>query len=476
MKFYPIYQKKWVKILLILFLIAVILFSSNINKKRRKTQSVNQETLARIKESGVLKAVVDNNSTNYFIYRGNPMGFQYELLQILANDLGVTLEIKVSNNLNETFEGIVNGTFDVVAKNLTVTRKRRELVDFTTPLLHTRQVLVQRKKTKNPIDTMYINGTLKLAGKTVYVQKSTSYYRRLVSLSGEIGKNIHIVQDTVYGVEQLVTRVAEGKIDYTVCDENLASLYTTYYPNLDVSLRISFPQKIAWAIQKGSIEWKAYLDNWIEEFKTTRKYRLLFRKYFESPRVKTRMGSDYHSIYGGNISEYDDLIKQIAEKYHWDWRLIASIIYHESRFNRDAGSWAGAYGLMQLMQSTADAFGIEDYTKPKQNIEAGVLFLNWLNKRFVESIPDSTERVKFVLAAYNIGFGHVTDAQHLAEEYGKNPLIWKDNVDEYMLKKSEAKYYNDSVVQYGYCRGKEAVDYVQRVIDNYDQYINLIEK
>jgi membrane-bound lytic murein transglycosylase F len=404
------------------------------------------------------------------------MGFQYELLQQLSNDLGVKLEIKVSNNLDETFEGIKNGTFDVVAKNLTVTRKRKQEVDFTAPLLHTRQVLVQRKKSKNSNDSVYINGTLQLAGKTIYVQHNTSYFRRLESLSNEIEKDITIIQDTVYGVEQLVSRVAEGEIDYTVCDENLATLYQTYYPNLDISLRLSYPQKIAWAIRKGSVEWKKYLDNWILTFKTTRKYSQLFHKYFESPRIAQRMKSDYHSIYGGNISDYDEMIKKIAEKYNWDWRLIASVIYHESRFNEEAGSWAGAYGLMQLVSTTADAFGIEDYTQPDQNIEAGILFLNWLNDRFIESIPDSVERVNFVLASYNIGFGHVTDAQHLAEKFGKNPFIWKDNVDEYLLKKSEAKYYNDSVVQYGYCRGKEAVDYVQRVTDNYEHYLNLIEK
>lgn len=476
MKVFSKYKALWILTGLLFLLIVIFLVFEKINKNNTNGLPQVQSKLARIKEARVLKAVVDYNSTNYFIYRGTPMGFQYELLQLLCEDLGVSLEIVVSNNLDETFEGIKNGQFDLVAKNLTVTRKRRTEVDFTIPLMHTRQVLVQRKMTGKTSDTIYVNGTRKLAGKKVYVQKNTSYYRRLLSVSKEIENKIEIVEDTVYGVEQLVERVANGEIDFTVCDENVALLNKTYYPNLDVSLRISFPQNISWAVQRGSPEWKGFLNNWIANFKHTRKYGQLYHKYFESPRIAQRMESNFHSIYGGNISPYDNIIKEVAKEYQWDWRLIASIMYHESRFNKDAGSWAGAYGLMQIMPSTAEAFGIVDFEEPKQNIKVGILFLNWLKDRFVESITDSEERLNFVLAAYNVGYGHVLDAQRLAEKYGKNPLIWRGNVDFYLKNKSVEKFYNDSVVQYGYCRGEEATEYVKRVTGNYRHYINLISE
>jgi membrane-bound lytic murein transglycosylase F len=433
--------------------------------------SVNQLEL--IKEKGELKAVVDYNSTNYFVYRGRPMGFQYELLQQLSKDLGVALKVSVSNNLMETFAGIDTGEFDIIAKNLTVNRERKRLVDFTVPLQYTRQVLVQRKRLKGGEDSVYVNSIVDLQGKTVYVQKNTAYYNRLLYLSDEIGKEIKIAEDSIYGVEQLVARVANGEIDYTVCDENVAHLNTTFYSNLDVSLRLSFPQKISWAIKKGSTEWKDYLDEWITNFKGTRKYKTLYHKYFESSRIAERMESDFHSLGGGRISPYDDMIRNIAEEYSWDWRLIASMIYSESRFNPEAGSWAGAYGLMQLMPNTAEAFGIENYKEPDQNIKAGVLFLNWLNNQLDDSINDSTERVNFILAAYNVGLGHVDDARRLTRKYGKNPDVWKDNVEEFLLKKSVAKYYQDSVVQWGYCRGEEATNYVKQVNENFNHYLNV---
>jgi membrane-bound lytic murein transglycosylase F len=152
--------------------------------------------------------------------------------------------------------------------------------------------------------------------------------------------------------------VSNGDINYTVCDENVAILNRSYYPNIDVGLIISYPQNIAWAVRKGSNDLKAYLDNWIEAFKKTDQYRQIYFQYFVMARTSGRINSEYHSIAGGRISEYDELVKEIAAKHGWDWRLISSIMYHESRFKNDAESWGGAVGLMQLMPATAEALGV----------------------------------------------------------------------------------------------------------------------
>lgn len=461
-----------------LLLVAIVFFSVVETKRKQKSETgaVKQNDLMKIRKSGILKSVVDYNSTDYFVYRGKPMGFKYELLKELSKELGVKLEISVINNLSETFQGVKNGRFDVVAKSLTVTKERSKLIDFTVPILQTRQVLVQRAKQKPGADSTYIESTLQLAGKKIYIQKNTSFFKRLQSLSEEIGADITIVEDSIFGVEQLVAQVAKGNIDYTVCDENIAKLNKTYYSNLDVSLAISFKQNIAWVVPKGSTVWKSYLNNWITNFKKTKKYKYLYHKYFESVRIAARMDDNLHSIKGGKISRYDKIVKKISAKYNWDWRLISAVIYQESRFNSEAGSWAGAYGLMQIMPSTAKRFGIEDISNPEQNIKGGVLFLNWINKQFVNSIPDSTQRIKFVLASYNIGLGHVMDAQRLAEKFGKNKTVWDDNVDFYLLNKSSKFYFKDPVVRFGYCRGEEAYNYVSRVLTTYSHYLNVIPR
>lgn len=445
-------------------------------KKQRETDIVAGSDLAHIKETGVLRAAVDYNSTDYFVYRGKPMGFKYDILQELAMDLGVELKIEVINNLRKTFDGLKNNHFDIIAKNITITKGLSKQIDFTNPIGQTTQVLVQRQKLAEANDSGFVYSTLELADKIVTVQKNTSYYQRLLNLSKEIGHEIEIVEDKNYGVEKLISQVANGEIDYTVCNENIAKLNKTYYSNLDVSVKVSFPQDIAWAVKKDSKEFKLYINNWIADFKKTKKYKFLYHKYFLSQWSTYRMGSGFHSINGGKISIYDTLIKQLSKEHNWDWRLISSIIYQESRFNPNADSWVGAYGLMQLMPNTAKRLGIKNYKDPAQNIKGGILMLNWLNKRFVESIPDSVQRTRFVLASYNIGLGHVLDAQRLAEKYGKDPTIWDDNVDFFLLNKSMKKYYKDSVVRYGYCRGEQAYNYVNKVITNYNHYLNVIEK
>lgn len=445
----------------------------------RKSKSAHNFDLKRILESGKLRVVVDYNSTSYFVYKGRPMGFQYDLLQELAKDMNVQLEIVVSNNLNATFRGLRRKKFDLIAKNLTVTKTRSESADFTMPLMQTRQVLVQRKPDNYKqmsavsIENYLIRNQLDLAGKTVLVQENTSYYRRMLSLSEEIGEEINIVQDSIYGVEQLVAMVAKGEIDYTVCDENVAIVNQTYYRNLDVKTPVSFPQNIAWAVRKGSPGWLEYLNSWISNFSTTSTFRVIYRKYFENSRSNQMVNNDFHSL-KGRFSEFDELIKEENIGSGFDWRLIAAVIYQESQFDPQAQSWAGAYGLMQLMPETADMYGINDIEDPRLNIRAGIKNLTWLNEQFIAEIPDSTERIKFILASYNVGLGHVLDAQRLAQKYDKNPKIWEGNVDYFLLNKSASRFYKDPIVKWGYCRGDEPYNYVNSVISIYMHYKNAI--
>ncbi len=438
----------------------------------------NPTSLDIIQENKILRVVTDYNSTSYFIYRGQPLGYQFELLQNLADYLNVKLEVIANNDMDEKFDMIQNGDVDLIAVNLTVTKERKKKVLFIEPHLTTRQVLVQRKPenwrklSKNIIKENLIQSQLELAGKTVYVQRNSSYLKRLKNLSEEIGDDIHIVE-TEYGVEQLIEKVVNGEIEYTVCDENVAMVNNTYYDNIDISLPLSFSQNLAWAINKEDYKLKEVIDKWMNDFKETKRYTLIYKKYFKSKRTAQIFESDYFVLNSGSISPYDDYIKKFSLDINWDWRLIASMIYQESRFNPDAKSWAGAFGLMQLMPNTAKRFGVDSLSHPGMQIKAGIKFLKWLDNLYSD-VDDIQERSKFVLASYNVGPGHVMDARKLAEKYGKNPNIWENNVDEFLLKKSEALYYSDPLVKYGYCRGKETYEYVNEVVERFEHYKNLV--
>lgn len=436
--------------------------------------------LKEIKERGKLIAATDYNSTNYFIYRGTPMGYQFELLNELAEYLDVKLEIFVSNDLEETYGCLQSGGCDLIALDLTVTKERSEILAFTEPYSQTRQVLVQKKPNDwkhlslRQLEDSLIRNQLDIGGKTIYVQKGSVFYNRLMNLSDEIGDSIH-VYESEYDMETLISMVAKGEIEYTIADENVALVNRTYYPEIDVKTAISFPQNLAWAVRKNADSLRFAINSWLADYKKTAKFNYIYRKYFKNKRSVQIVQSEFYSKNEGKISEYDSLIRIYGEKINWDWRLLASLIYQESRFKPNLTSWAGARGLMQLMPVTAKKFGCTNLFEPEQNISAGTKFLVWLDEYFTE-IKDPNERVKFILASYNCGFGHIVDARSLAEKYGKDPNIWFDNAEYFLKQKSNPKYFRDEVVKYGYCRGEETYNFVHQIVDRYQHYKNIIEE
>jgi membrane-bound lytic murein transglycosylase F len=198
---------------------------------------------------------------------------------------------------------------------------------------------------------------------------------------------------------------------------------------------------------------------------------VIYSRYFKSPRTSMiRMKSDYSSFGGRKLSPYDKLIKDGAEQLGWDWRLLAALVFEESQFNPSGESWAGAQGLMQLMPATARHFGAVNVNDPKQSIKAGVRYLKFLDKLFTKSVPDPLERLKFVLAAYNVGHTHVLDAQKLTRKYGHDPSQWHNHVEQFLLKKGNPKYYRDPSIVAGYCKCEEPVHYVKNIMARYEEY------
>ncbi len=483
---------KKTRLLKLLFCLILLSVACRPNNNETKTQDILSEyalpdpvdfDLAKIKERDTLIAIVDNSSTGYFLYKGQPMGYEYDLLNLLAKELNVKLKLVVTKNIDEAFRKLNIGEGDIVAHNLTITKSRKEQVSFTTPHYQTRQVLVQRKpdhwrKMKlHEIEEVLIRNPIDLIGKEVYVRKGSSYFTRLKHLSEEVGGDIMAVESFAdIETEALIKMVAEGEIDYTIADDDVAKVNRTYYPNIDIKTAISFPQRIAWAVRKNSPDLLTGVNSWIEKMQKKTAYYVIYNKYFKNSRATyLRATSNYSSINGEHISPYDDLIKKGANQLGWDWRLLASLIFQESKFEPKAESWAGAKGLMQLVPETASMYGANDIYNPEENVMAGVKYLIWLNRLWEDKVADEQERLKFVLASYNVGQGHVLDARRLARKYGKDAEKWDGHVEYYMLQKSKPKYYSDPVVQSGYCRGEEPVNYVREIINRYNQYQQLIK-
>ncbi len=461
----------------LLFLFLAVSSCNVLAPSQPESEPVVEIDLQQIIERGYINVLVDNNSFSYFIYKGRSMGYEYELIKNLASHLNVELRIKVVSGIDRGIEQLNEGVGDILAFPLTVTIERTEVVEFTKTQFESYQVLVQRKPenwrklTLDQIEKQVIRNPSELIGKEVHVMAGSSFAQRLRHLSEEIGGEILIREDSAGAeTENLIRAVAMGDIDFTVTDHLIARVNATYFPNLDVGTTLSLPQQIAWAVRKNSPELKDEINEWLTKLKKEPTFMVIFNRYFNSPRTSLlRVKSDYSSLGGNKISPYDEMIKEEAANLGWDWRLLAAIIYQESKFDPTGESWAGAKGLMQLMPETASRFGVTDPHSPRQSLRGGVRFLKHLDKYWEKDIADPGERLKFILASYNAGLTHIIDARKLAIKYGDNPMVWSV-VESYLLKKSDPQYFRDPVVMAGYCKCEEPVNYVRDIITRYEEY------
>ena len=425
-----------------------------------------------VKSDSVITILAENSPASYFIYRGRNMGFEYELLYEFSKDINLRLQIRMVNDLDEMLSLLDNCEGDIIACNLTVTEQRENLLDFSTSYLSTHEVLVQRIPSDTDTVTQLIEHVEQLEGKKIHVWKNSSFYEHLQTLNDNLNLNMTIVP-TEGGLitEELIKQVSTGEIDYTVADENVAKIDLTYYKNLDISLKITESQEIAFGLRKGSGKLMDTLNHWLNDKKNRSTIGEVKRKYFDRKNLTNKANQEFSSLMPeGSLSPYDDIIKEKSREIGWDWRLIAAIIYQESKFETWKVSWAGAYGLFQFMLATAESYGINRNSSAKSQISAGIRKLNKNFNQWLEEIPDSTECLKFSLGTFNSGRGHIDDARALCEKHGFDKNVWTDNVNEMLLNLSQPKYYRDEVVRNGYCRGIETYEYIIEVIQRFEEY------
>ncbi|MDD2961597.1 MAG: transglycosylase SLT domain-containing protein [Muribaculaceae bacterium] len=436
------------------------------NKKSENTATTPTKALPDTIKVGTLYG-----PTSYFIYKGEEMGYEYELTQQFAKDKGKAVKITVAQNMESLISMLNAGRIDLIAYEIPITNEYKTKLRHCGKETITHQVLVQRKNTEKTI----IQDVTELVGKDVYVEKNSKYESRLNNLNNEVGGGIKIhsiMQDTLI-TEDLIEMVSGGEIPLTIVDSDIARLNRTYYDNIDISLQVSFPQRASWAVSKKQIWLGDTINKWFKEAKNEASSKALLKRYFENSKNNNEKNQDYIlDIKGGKISAYDRLFKHYSISIGWDWRLLAAQAYTESQFNPTAESWAGAKGLMQLMPRTAYAYGLEadELDNAEQSIKAATAYIRDLDRQLSPYIYDDKERIIFIIAAYNSGLGHVIDAIELAKKYGKISDKWNDNVEQTILLKSNPEYFNDEVCKYGYFKGKQTVEYVAKVEKIYDLY------
>lgn len=436
------------------------------------------------------------NSTSYFLYRGEPMGYEYELLRNFAEAHEMHLRVIVAHDFEALGEMLRTGEVDVLAARLFPDGRLEGQATFTEPLFDTQRVLVQRSGAPDEAaqtdvqrravtdpdygwevpEEVTIRARLvqrgdELADETVHIAEESGAHRQLIELSDSIDGTIDIVEvDADVTTETLIRRVATGAIEFTVSRENVAELKQERFENIVVRPIIGPPVGLVWATRRGAPELHAALNEWIATERDGELFNSIYRKYYiDRGGYREREESEYLTAATGRLSQWDDIILRNAQAVGWDWRLLASVMFQESRFQPRARSWAGAMGLLQLMPATAREVGVTDPWDPEDNVAGGARYFQWLENQWVNDIADPDQRLRFILASYNVGRGHVQDAQRLAEAHGDDPDNW-EQVSHWLLQKSKREYFTHPVVRFGYARGLEPVTYVQKILDRYQHY------
>jgi membrane-bound lytic murein transglycosylase F len=413
---------------------------------------------------GSLRVAVDNNSSSYYIYRGRRMGYEYELLLDLGERLGVQVEFIVAADIDEAFAQLEDGRVDLIAMNLQQNTDARSEVSYTEAIGSLSTVLVGREK---------LISWESLGKDTIVVRKGAVYTSQLEKLKDSLDLDFSILEAPDHE-ETLLDRVVEKEVRWTVAEKTVAQTNATYYDELRLGLDVSKEGTVTWALRSTSTELLQEVNAWLVE-KKKRFIPDLYTKYFlNSKNQHFRTTSTYSSLGGNRISVYDELIQENAKSLGWDWRLLAAVVYKESAFDTTALSYAGAQGLLQLMPVTLERFGVTNPNDPAESLRGGVRYLQYLDKFWLERVPETNERIKFILASYNIGQGHVEDAWRLTLKYRKNTQSWQE-VSTFLNLKSDPNYYRDPVVKSGYAKGHIAVNYVRDVLGLFQSYKALVD-
>lgn len=424
------------------------------------TGSVRPNSVEQIRSQGELVIVTRNSPTTYYEDNVGATGYEYELAKSFAEYLGVELVVKQAENLAHIFETLEQDDAAFAAAGLTITKERNRWVRFSTPYMNVTQQVIYRRGGMRPKDTFG------LAKGQLVVTSDSSHASRLRELQTKEVPELTWSESPDFEAVELLQMVATGEVDFTVVDSNEFETLQAYYPNLAIAFDLTGAEQLAWAFPHArddslfnaaeSFFANAQATGFLSEVRERFYGHLNQLDYVGAKRFQRQTDKHLH--------KYDDLFQKAADDNKLDWRLLAAMSYQESHWNPRAKSFTGVRGMMMLTRRTAKELGVRNRLDPKQSIEGGASYLTKLRKRLPEDILEP-DRTWMALAAYNVGYGHLTDARKLTTKHGGDKNLWLD-VKDYLPLLAQKRYYKDT--KHGFARGKEPVTYVQNIRRYYD--------
>jgi membrane-bound lytic murein transglycosylase F len=437
-------------------------------KMTRPRMTISVADWPEIQKRGFLRVALPNTSASYFMLNGKLQGFDFELFTLFAEQHKLGIQVVVASDQDQLLDMVRSGTADVAGGFLTPNPMReRDGIDFASPYHMAAEMVVARA------DDSAMASTQDLAGRTIHVRESSSYWQTVLQLQkdGIAVKLAATPEDEE--TESAIAKVASSEYDLSVADENILKIEQTWRNDVGPGFALTEPLGQAWALRSQNPRLLQQFNAFIKKEYRGLLYNIAYKKYFTAPKTVASLKQGQRELVeSGTISPYDALIKKYATQYGFDWRLVAAQMYQETRFDPKVKSWVGAQGLLQVMPATAREMGFKSINTTEQGIAAGIKYLDHVRQQFPDSMP-VIDRMWFTLAAYNAGSGHVRDAIVLAKQQGLKPDRWFDNVEKAMLLLSKKQY--AAKARYGYVRGQEPVKYVREIRQRFNAYVQLTD-
>ncbi|MBT8077246.1 MAG: membrane-bound lytic murein transglycosylase MltF [Gammaproteobacteria bacterium] len=415
--------------------------------------------LDQVRQLGELRVVTRNTPTTYFVGPDGPAGPEFDLVRSFAEELGVTLVIDTVDSVSEVMPHLTAGHSHMAAAGLSITDSRSEFLHFSHPYNSVDMHLIYRLGNIRP------RSVEDLIGRSIEVVAASSHSDMMASLS-EIYPELEWSENADVEVSDLLEKVANDQLDFTIADSTEFNIQRHFYPDLRVALDLDVSDPIAWAFSRKSDQ---SLLRRVDEFLIgSDRNGFLAQvndRYFGHTERFDYVGTRaFLRHFDSRLPRYRDWFERAGQQYGVDWRLLAAIGYQESHWRSNAVSPTGVRGIMMLTQATADYLDIDDRMDPKNSIFGGARFFARQTERIPDSV-DEPDRTWMALAAYNVGYFHVKDARQIVQWQGGDPDTWVD-ISEALPLLAQEKWY--SRVKYGYARGWEPVLYVNNIRSYYN--------
>lgn len=461
--------------LFLVVLISVLVFPrAGLTERQLVTEAVGEKWSGDFDEMvkrRQIRLLVPYSKTFYFLDGAHQRGLSYELSRqfdaFVNKKLGKKTRrvrvVVVPTSRDRLLPALAEGVGDIAVGNLTITAERKQVTDFSNPLLAgVSEVIVTRK------GTPLIKSAEDLSGQEIHVRKSSSYYQSLQELNAKLRKagkpEVKIVlADEYFEDEDLLEMLNVGLMPMTVIDSHKGEFWAQIFTDLtlhkDATLRTD--AEIAWAFRKHSPKLRKVVNEFVRSHKKgTRTGNVLFNRYLKNTKWVR------NPLEGDDLKRFEDtlqLFEKYSKQYGFDWLMVGALAYQESRIQQNKRSHAGAIGVMQLLPSTAadKNVGIRNIQKLENNIHAGTKYLRFLRDRYFEKEPmDDVNKMLFAFASYNAGPRRVAGLRSEARKKGLDPNVWFRNVELVAARRI----------------GRETVQYVSNIYKYYVAYRLIVDR